>query len=155
LILVLNVVDVGIVVNEIFLKFMIEEIRNYLGIDWGEAKIGLALADGETKMAFTYGALKNDKNIISQLGEIIKKEDITTVVMGEPVYFKQTGKTFLGKKMAQQIKEVTGVEIIFQNEIFSTQSAQKNLIQSGAKKISLDDAEAARVILESYLDKVR
>ncbi|MGW8185379.1 MAG: Holliday junction resolvase RuvX [Candidatus Moraniibacteriota bacterium] len=132
-----------------------EEIKNYLGIDWGQAKIGLALADGETKMAFAYGALKNDKNIVSQIVEVIKKEDISVVVMGVPVYFNQEGKTFLGKKMAQKIKEATGAEIIFQNEIFSTQSAQKNLIESGAKKISLDDAEAARVILESYLDNVK
>lgn len=131
-----------------------EEVKNYLGIDWGASKIGLALADGETKMAFTYGALKNDKNIISQIVEIIKKEDISVVVMGEPIYFKQEGKTFLGKKMAQQIKEVTGVEIIFQNEIFSTQSAQRNLIEAGSKKIKLDDAEAARVILQSYLDGI-
>ena len=134
---------------------MSEEVKNYLGIDWGEAKIGLALADGETKMAFAYGALKNDRNIVSQIAEVIKKEDISVVVMGEPIYFKQEGKTFLGKKMAEKLKELTGVEIIFQNEIFSTQSAQKNLIEAGAKKIKLDDAEAARVILESYLDKMK
>lgn len=134
---------------------MSEEVKNYLGIDWGEAKIGLALADGETKMAFAYGALKNDRNIVSQIAEVIKKEDISVVVMGEPIYFKQEGKTFLGKKMAEKLKELTGVEIIFQNEIFSTQSAQKNLIEAGSKKIKLDDAEAARVILESYLDNAR
>lgn len=133
---------------------MSEEVKNYLGIDWGESKIGLALADGETKMAFAYGALKNDKNIISQILEIIKKEDITTVVMGEPIYFKQEGKTFLGKKMADKIQKESGMEVVFQNEIFSTQSAQKNLIEAGSKKIKLDDAEAARIILQSYLDNV-
>lgn len=129
-----------------------EDVKNYLGIDWGASKIGLALADGETLMAFAYGVLKNDKNIITQIAEVIKKEDISVVVMGEPVYFNQEKKTFLGKKMAEQIKLATGVEIIFQNEIFSTQSAQKNLIEAGSKKIKLDDAEAARVILQSYLD---
>ncbi|HBI17635.1 MAG TPA: Holliday junction resolvase RuvX [Candidatus Moranbacteria bacterium] len=134
---------------------MNEKIKNYLGIDWGKSKIGLALADGETKMAFTYGTLKNDKNIIASICEIIKKEEITTVVMGVPVYFDKKEETFFGKKMAEKIKEATGVEIIFQNEIFSTQSAQKNLIQAGSKKISADDAEAARVILESYLDNVK
>ena len=132
-----------------------EDVKNYLGIDWGESKIGLALADGETKMAFAYGALKNDKNIINNICDIIKKEEITTVVMGVPVYFNKKEETFSGRKMAEKIKEATGVEIIFQNEIFSTQSAQKNLIEAGSKKVKLDDAEAARVILESYLDKIR
>lgn len=131
------------------------EVKNYLGIDWGEAKIGLALADGETNMAFTYGALKNDKNIVASICEIIKKEEITTVVMGVPVYFNIEEKDFKGKKMAEKIKEISGVEVVFQNEIFSTQSAQKNLIEAGSKKIKLDDAEAARIILQSYLDKVK
>lgn len=132
-----------------------EDVKNYLGIDWGEAKIGLALADGETLMAFTYGALKNDKNIIASICEIIKKEEITTVVMGVPVYFDKEEKDFKGKKMAEKINEISGVEVVFQNEIFSTQSAQKNLIEAGSKRIKLDDAEAARIILQSYLDRAK
>ena len=37
-------------------------ISHYLGIDYGKSNVGLALADSETKMAFAYKTLKNDKN---------------------------------------------------------------------------------------------
>ena len=36
-------------------KFINEnEIKKYLGIDWGKSRIGLALGDSETKIASPY-----------------------------------------------------------------------------------------------------
>ena len=134
---------------------MNEEVKNYLGIDWGASKIGLALADGETKMAFVYTTLKNDhKNSISQIAEIIEKENIGTVVIGIPSYINRRETVYPGEKMGKELKKKTSpdVKIIYQNEMFSTQIAHRNLIEQGVKRIGkFDDAESARVILESYL----
>ena len=48
-------------------------ISHYLGIDFGKAKIGLAVADSETRIAFSFGVLKNDKNLMKNLKNIIEK----------------------------------------------------------------------------------
>ena len=135
---------------------MNEEVKNYLGIDWGASKIGLALADGETKMAFVYTTLKNDhKNSISQIAEIIEKENIGTIVIGIPSYINRRETVYPGEKMGQELKKKIDkkIKIVYQNEMFSTQIAHRNLIERGVKRIGkFDDAESARVILESYLN---
>jgi len=135
---------------------MDNKIKNYLGIDWGSADIGVAFADGETKMAFTYKKLKNDKKtILKEISEIIKKEEIGTVVIGVPAYINKQEITYPGERLGEEIKKVSNVEVVYQNEMFSTKVAETNLRERGLKKIKrFDDAEAARVILESYLDKI-
>jgi len=47
-----------------------------------------------------------------------------------------------------------GVQVKYQEEMFSTKMAQDSLKEKGAKKIKeLDNQEAARIILQSWLDK--
>lgn len=130
--------------------------KNYLGIDWGVAKVGIALSDEETRMAFSYATLKNDKNFLKNLLEIIFKEKIGTIVIGVPIYKNKKKETFGGKKLEEIIEKniKNGVKIKYQNEMFSTKIAERNLIERGAKKIKrFDDAEAARIILESWLSE--
>jgi len=136
---------------------MSEEIKNYLGIDWGQSKIGLAFADGETKMSFTYETIKNDgKNSLDKILEIIQKENIGTVVIGIPSYINCQETIYPGEKMGEEIKKKIDVKIVYQNEMFSTQQAHRNLIERGMKRIGkYDDQEAARIILEDYLDKIK
>ena len=46
------------------------------------------------------------------------------------------------------------IRIEYQNEMFTTKMAQANLIERGVKHVSLhDDEEAARIILQEWLDK--
>lgn len=57
---------------------------HFLGIDYGKAKVGLAIGNGETRMAFGYGVLKNDKKLWQKLAEIVKKEGIEKIIVGSP-----------------------------------------------------------------------
>jgi len=46
------------------------------------------------------------------------------------------------------------MEVEYQNEMFTTKIAQANLMEKGIKSIKkYDDMEAARIILQSWLDK--
>lgn len=132
-------------------------MKNYLGIDWGATKVGLALADGETRMAFGYDTLKNNKKtILGELMEIIKKENIGTVVIGRPDYINKTEAIYPGEKLGEEIKKNITVVVVYQDEMFSTKIAQHNLKEKGMKNVGkIDDAEAARIILESYLEKIK
>jgi putative Holliday junction resolvase len=133
------------------------KISHYLGIDYGLAKIGLALADLETKMAFAYTAIKNDKNLLSNLSKIIKEKNVSKVIIGVPTYISKKKVEYGGETLGKLIaKSFFGMRIEYQDEMFTTIMAENNLIARGAKKIKrYDDKEAARIILQSYLDRSR
>lgn len=129
------------------------EISHFLGLDFGKSKVGLAMADSETKMAFGYGTLKNDRDLIENLDGIIKKENIRTVIIGIPKY--ANGETIgpEARKLGETLKETLKVEVFYQEEMFTTKMAQANLKEKGEKDIKrLDDKESARIILEEWLN---
>lgn len=128
----------------------------YLGIDYGKAKIGLAIADNETGLAFQYGTILNDNNFHKNLLNIIEKENISIVIIGTPGYLNQEQEFYPGKKLGNFLKEKLKVKVKYQEEMLSTKEAERNLIEKGMKRIKkYDDQEAARIILQSWLDKNR
>jgi len=130
------------------------EIKRYLGIDYGQAKVGLAIADNETKIAFAYTILENDRNLLQKLAEIIKKKCVEVVVIGIPSYVNDEKTVYESERLGNKIKKVIPkIEIIYQNEMFTTKMAQDNLIAKGVKGVKEhDDEEAARIILQGWLD---
>jgi putative holliday junction resolvase len=124
-----------------------------LGIDFGNSKIGLAMADTETKIAFAYDTIRNDKNLLSNLEKIIEKENVEKVVIGLPSYMIETSEEADQKSLGKLLEINTGVKIEYFEEMFTTKMAQANLKEKGAKKIGKsDDAEAAKIILQEWLD---
>jgi putative Holliday junction resolvase len=125
-----------------------------LGIDFGQAKVGLAMSDTETKIAFAYATLKNSRGLLCELEKIIEKENIIKVIIGIPGYLavkkEESDQRSLGKLMEIN----TGVPVAYFEEMFTTKMAQANLKEKGAKNVSkIDDEEAARIILQEWLDK--
>jgi putative transcription antitermination factor YqgF len=113
----------------------------------------LALADGETRMAFTHKTLKNDKDLLRNIAEIVAKENVGKAIIGIPVY--QNGETIEkeARQLGECIKNNLKIEVFYQNEMFTTKMAQANLIEKGVKGIKkYDDEEAARIILQEWLD---
>jgi len=128
-------------------------IKKFLGIDYGKSKIGLAMTDSETRMAFAYGTLDNDKNLLQKLAEIIEKENISKVIIGICVEVKPL-RLSNSERLGEFLKEKLKVEVEYQDEMFTTQQAQRNLIEKGVKGIKkYDDQEAAKIILQSWLDR--
>lgn len=131
-----------------------DEKKNYLGIDWGSAKIGVAIAHEETGVALGYATLQNDKDLSRHLGEIIASENIGTVVIGIPSYANRGDMEYEGEKFGKIIAKRFSVRVEYQNEMFTTKMAQANLIERGEKGVSKrDDEEAARIILQEWLDR--
>ena len=128
---------------------------SYLGIDWGKPDVGLALADEETKMAFAYKTLKNDRDFLRNLAEIIAKKSVKKVVIGIPSHINREKVEYEGETLGKIMEANLGVNVYYQNEMFTTKMAQANLIEKGVKKIKrYDDQEAARIILQDWLDRV-
>ena len=124
----------------------------FLGLDWGKAKVGVALADNETRMAFAHSILKNDTQLILSLQKMIAEYDVETVVVGVPASYAHTAHIGNDARVfGDVIAKQCAVKVEFFQEMFTTKMAQSNLLQSG-KNRNLDDQEAARLILQEWLD---
>jgi putative Holliday junction resolvase len=126
--------------------------RYFVGLDWGKSKIGIALADDETRMAFAHSILRNDATFLPSLGVILREHAVETLVIGMPtnyVYGNQVGDE--AREFGKRIGDRFLVKVMFFQEMFTTKMAQSNLLQSGKSKHK-DDQEAARLILQGWLD---
>lgn len=132
------------------------KISHYLGIDFGTKHIGLSVAESATRIAFRYGTLENDKAYFKKLLEIIKKEEVDTVVIGVPSYANEEDTVYEGENLGYELKKVLPeMDISLQNEMFTTKMAKENIRERGGRKIKESDhEEAARIILQSWLDKI-
>lgn len=120
----------------------------YLGIDWGEKRIGLALGDDEVKIASPFKIVSSIEEIVA----VIKEEQVEIAVVGKPLQI--TNNQFpISKKFEDFVKELTlksGIMIEQFDERLSSKAADA---LSGDKKTKADrDALAAMVILQNYLD---
>ena len=64
--------------------------QNFLALDVGERRIGVAVADSSIKIAIAYETINVDGNELRQIAEIISYENIDVVVVGYPR--NQSGK---------------------------------------------------------------
>ena len=123
---------------------------HYLGIDFGTSKVGLAVADSELKIASALKTIPNDQNFLAELQKIIEENKISRIIFGVTDYNSQKDDK---KQTGKMIAEKTGISLEFWNEMFTTKMAQENIKETGAKNIKrLDNQEAARIILQEWLD---
>lgn len=139
-----------------------------LGIDYGAKKIGLAKSDDQNKMALPLEILANTNKpeVLARLKDVCQQNDIDRIICGVPVSLQNGGKkTFWRQKDLQnkQMKEVlefiswlkNNIElpIEIEDERLTTKMAnglRKDLVKKGP-----DDAVAAMLILQTYLDKLK
>jgi putative Holliday junction resolvase len=129
------------------------EVSHYLGIDYGAADMGLAIADSETRIASALGVVKNDKQLVQKIAEIVADKEINQIIIGVPSYINKESVKYEGEKLGGILEKELKIKVSYQNEMFTTKMAQANLIEKGMKKIKKhDDEEAARIILQDWLD---
>lgn len=111
-----------------------------LGIDYGLAHIGLAISEGE--IAEPWGTLKNSQ--IGQIGQICKKLNVTTIVVG--VSEGKSGER--ARNFGKKLEDVLRLPVRFVDETLTSNEAD-----SGARKDKNKIHErAAAIILQRYLD---
>lgn len=121
---------------------------NYLGIDYGKVKIGLAISEGS--IASPYEVISNS-GWPGKLKEIIQKEKIGKIIVGmsENKTAEDTEEFITALK-----KEVT-ITIESADETLTTRNAIDSMIQSGRSRgyrKEMEDAVAAAIMLQNYLD---
>ena len=134
-------------------------MSRFLGIDYGDSRIGLALSDPMKIIGRPFKTLDNKKNdILNELRLIVQKNEVIRFVVGYPINMKgentpQTKKVddfivFLEKNFDLPISKI--------DERLSSVSAINSLIIQGVKtghnKSKIDDTSAA-IILQEFLDQ--
>lgn len=133
---------------------MFQEKNFILGIDYGIAKIGLAKADKETHLAFPLKVIANDKNFFEKLKDLVACEGIETIVIGYSQHFKNKFNPIEVEKIGKKISDMTQCSVFFEEEMFTTRMAGQNIkSRPDYSKNKAEDAEAARLILESWISK--
>jgi putative holliday junction resolvase len=127
---------------------MEDETKIYLGVDWGEKRIGLALADNEIKLATPFKTVGN----LEELSQVIKEEVIDVMVLGKPIKMRgvQEGVSPVFLDFADKLqKKFPEIKIEMIDERLSSKAA--DALPGGNLKASRDEV-AAMIILQQYLD---
>ena len=139
----------------------------FIGIDYGSKQVGLSWGSEELQVAVPLKALPLEpiEQFFVQLRQIVLEKGCQGFVIGFPLHLDGTiGKRAQEVKIfAKKVKDFFQLPVYFQDERFSTQSAQglmgfsaKKTIQrtKKAKQKGMIDAQAAAIILQDFLDKL-
>ncbi len=125
---------------------------HYLGLDWGERKIGIALSDDETRIAYAHTIMPNDAAVLDTLAQIVAEYNVSTIVIGVPLHTAHGNTGEGARAFAQKIREaLPTVTVQCVDEMFTTRLARAGRVAAG-KSGGDDDADAARIILQDWLD---
>lgn len=129
--------------------------ENFLGLDWGASDVGVSFSDAETRIAFSLTTLRNDATLLERLGTLCAEREVGTVVIGIPSHVNRVEAVYEGERLGTALKETfPNLRIAYQDEMFTTKLAEANLKERGIRRISrFDDQEAARIILQEWLDR--
>ncbi|MBI4090520.1 MAG: Holliday junction resolvase RuvX [Candidatus Komeilibacteria bacterium] len=122
-------------------------MRKYLGIDYGDVRIGLALAD-ESNLALPFKIIDTDPKLWDTLEALLRSEGITDLVVGWPISMsgaenERTNKTGI---FIAELERRFSLPVHKSDERLSTVAARK---ESSRARV---DAQAAAHILQAYLD---
>jgi len=121
----------------------------YLGIDYGRSKVGISLALSGLAEPYKVIRYKDLNTLKGQIAEIVKKEGIDKIVVGVSEGKSKAEAENFGKNLN------VGSQTIFFDETLSTHLAQELSREAGVKRKkrkALEDAFAASVMLQSFLD---
>ena len=133
-----------------------------LAIDFGIKRIGLALTDPLKIFAYPFKTILNNNKIINELISIIKQYNVKRIIIGYPL--REDGrKSELTKsvdKFRDMLKSKIDIDILLQDERYSSQLALSKVLESVNKKKKrrdkgLIDRNAASIILQDYLDEIK
>ena len=133
-----------------------------LGIDYGEARVGIAVTD---ELNITAQGLKtiqrkgSDKIVLRRLDEIFEKYNVDTIVVGMPLNMNGTisERAEITQKFVHKLKcKYNKMKIDTIDERLTTVEAHKTmnfLDVNKHKKRNIVDTISAVYILETYLNK--
>lgn len=126
-----------------------------MGMDIGDKRIGIAITDRERMFPVPHSVLNNDRYFDQNLEKILENNDIEKIVVGMPYTLRgEIGKQ--GEKVIDFVNRNImnkGIEIIYQDERFTSKVPLKNSVDKKVIKEQIDKFSAT-LILQNYLDRI-
>ncbi len=131
-----------------------------MGVDFGDARVGLALSDPTEFLAsgIGYVSVTGVNSAVAAVCEKVKEHNAQLVVCGLPVNMNGTHgeKVNKVKAFAEKLAEATGVKVEFVDERLTTVMAHSFMNETGThgkKRKQSVDTLSAQIILQTFLDR--
>ncbi|MGE3800275.1 MAG: Holliday junction resolvase RuvX [Candidatus Kapaibacterium sp.] len=141
----------------LFVQSSTSDMRS-LGIDYGTARVGLAISDELGITVRPFGVLKYSKNIVEEILAIVQREGIGLVVVGMPYDLRgnETETTERVQRFAEKLRGMLPCPVVEWDEALSSRKAVERMVEAGVKKSKrrekgTTDSWAAAIILQEYL----
>ena len=143
---------------EVFIKKTSKKSR-LMGIDPGGKRIGIAISDENKIVATPYTTIirENYGDLVSQIKNIIKENQIEGVVIGNPINMdgSEGPSSQSAKDLAKNLSKDITENITLWDERLSSQGAfnlSNELAINSSKKVKKLDENSAQFILQGLLD---
>jgi putative holliday junction resolvase len=108
-----------------------------LALDYGRARIGVAIADGETRMAKPLGTLEriNRNEDMRRLRELARDERVTQIIVGLPLRLDGTRGEMAEEaaKFGERVRKQIGVPVEMVDERLTSWEAERLLEEQGGR----------------------
>jgi putative Holliday junction resolvase len=104
-----------------------------LGIDYGQARVGIAICDIDGMVATPLITLKNDKTLFAKLEALIIEHNIVGIFLGKPKHLSgvEGASVELVSQFAQRCDESFSLPITYVDERLTSGGAEKLLKSAG------------------------
>jgi putative holliday junction resolvase len=130
-----------------------------LGVDYGKARVGLAVSDPARQIAFPLEVRerRGQDADAAYFRELAEREEVGGLVVGLPVHLdgREGPAAVEARAFGAWLAEATGLSVVFCDERFSTVQAESALWEAGLThrlRKERRDKVAAQMLLQAYLD---
>ncbi len=144
---------------------MAETRSRVLAIDYGTKRLGLAISDELQMFAHPRGTIANGPAMMDEILTLIHRETIRTVVLGIPRTLSNTESEMTSEVLQfgetlMRALEPLGIKLERRDERLTSLIAETNirareLPKQKREQKYLRDEEAARIVLQEYLDQLK
>jgi len=130
-----------------------------LGLDLGDVRIGVAISDEARRVAVPLGTVHVGRppGELKAIAGLVAENQVSLVVLGLPLSMdgSRGPRATHAEAFSEGLRAVLGVPVATQDERLTTVEAERGLRNAGVKgrdRRAVVDAEAARILLQAWLD---
>lgn len=129
--------------------------RRVLALDYGTRRIGVAVTDEGRRVALARGVVvaADLSAAFKDIRAIIRQEHVERIIVGLPLKLSggEGKQAAVVREFGEQLQAASGLPVEYVDERFTSHDAARIAAEKGTES----DAEAARLILQTWLDKKR
>lgn len=130
-----------------------------LGLDPGERRVGVALSDPTGTIASPHAVIdRRSEKLADAVRALCDEYGVERIVVGLPTSLSgfEGPSAKAARQVGASVADATGLPVDFQDERFTTATAEAALLEGGVRRSrrrDVRDKVAAAVVLQAYLDR--